>query len=259
MGISTISATFAVRWKDSTCCCLAQVPRRDGEHHQAPGDERREDHVRVAPHEGRVHEQRPDVVQHRLAGLVELVADGVLHPRVRDQDEHAPTASTRSRRPRSSPGAPASGSRFQPNSHSPRNVDSRKNASQALHRQRRAEHAADEARVGGPVHPELELLNQSGDHADRHVDQQQRPEEARHPLVLGVVRPIPGGLQDRHQERQPDRHRARTGSGRCSWSRTASARGRWSSSAPCVAWPAVSHCLKSLAPRGGAQSVPAGV
>ena len=98
------------------------------------------------------------------------------------------------------------GSRSQPNSHSPRNVDSKKKASQALHRQRRAEHVADEPRVRRPVHPELELLDEPGDDADGHVDQQQRPEEARQPLLLGVAGAVPGGLEDRDQEREPDRH-----------------------------------------------------
>ena len=39
------------------------------------------------------------------------------------------------------------GSLSQPNSHSPRNVDSRKNAASPSHRQWRAEHVADQPRV----------------------------------------------------------------------------------------------------------------
>ena len=54
---------------------------------------------------------------------------------------------------------------------------------QPLDRQRRAEHVADEARVRRPVHAELELLHQPGDHAHRDVDHQQRSEEARQPQV----------------------------------------------------------------------------
>ena len=78
---------------------------------------------------------------------------------------------------------------------------------QTLHRQRSAEHVADEARVLRPVHPELELLHQPGHHADRDVDHQQRAEEARqlaHVLVAGAV---PLRVQDRDEERQPDRDR----------------------------------------------------
>ena len=185
---------------------LAQIPRRDGEHHQAAGDERREDHVRVAPHERRVDEQRPDVVQHGLAALAQLVADRVLHPRVGDQNEHRRQHRTDRHRPDARQmhplGEPVPAEQPQPDK---RRLE--EEGSQALHRQRRSEHAAHEARVGGPVHPELELLHESGDDADRHVDQQQRPEEACHPLVVGVVRAVPGGLQDRHQERKADRHR----------------------------------------------------
>ena len=78
---------------------------------------------------------------------------------------------------------------------------------QALHRQRGAEHVADVARVGRPVHPELELLHEPGHHADGDVDQQQRAEEFAQPPVLGVAVAIPGRLQDRDQEREPDRDR----------------------------------------------------
>ena len=58
------------------------------------------------------------------------------------------------------------GSRVQPKIHRPMNVDSKKNAAQALHRQRRTEHVADEAGVLAPVHPELEFLDDAGGHAD---------------------------------------------------------------------------------------------
>ena len=62
---------------------------------------------------------------------------------------------------------------------------------QALHGQRRAEHVADEPGVRRPVHPELELLNQTGDHTDRDVDQQQRAEEPGQPLVSRLPRAEP--------------------------------------------------------------------
>ena len=55
---------------------------------------------------------------------------------------------------------------------------------QALHGQRGAEHVADEAGVGRPVHAELELLHQPGDHADGDVDQEQGAEEAGQPALL---------------------------------------------------------------------------
>ena len=74
---------------------------------------------------------------------------------------------------------------------------------QALDRQRRAEHVADEPRVRRPVHAELELLHEPGDHADGDVDHQQRPEEARQPQVRLVARAVPGRLQERDEEASP--------------------------------------------------------
>ena len=48
---------------------------------------------------------------------------------------------------------------------------------QALHGKRGTEHVTDEAAVGGPVHPKLELLHQSGHYPNRNVDQQQGSKE----------------------------------------------------------------------------------
>ncbi len=96
------------------------------------------------------------------------------------------------------------GSRSQPNSQRPRNVDSRKNAASPSIASRRAEHVADVSRVARPVHPELELLHEPGHHADRDVDHQQRAEELREALVLGVTASIPHRLEDRDEEPQPD-------------------------------------------------------
>ena len=72
-------------------------------------------------------------------------------------------------------------SRSQPKIHRPRNVDSMKNARQALDRERRAEDVADVARVRRPVHAELELLHDAGDDAEREVDEEELPEEAGQP------------------------------------------------------------------------------
>ena len=68
------------------------------------------------------------------------------------------------------------GSRPQPNSHSPRNVDSRKSA-------------ASPSIANGA--PNTSPMNR--EYADQ--------------SVIRVVRRVPHGLQDRDQKRQPDRHR----------------------------------------------------
>ena len=112
---------------------------------------------------------------------------------------------------------------------------------QTLEGQRTAEHVARRARVGGPVHAELELLNEPGHHADGDVDQQQRPEEAGQAQVGLVAVAVPAGLQQGHQEGQADASPGRRGSGRCWCWRTASGRGpgltvgrslRWTSGSP---------------------------
>ena len=75
------------------------------------------------------------------------------------------------------------GSRSQPKIHSPRKVDSRKKAASPSMASGAAEDVADEARVGRPVHAELELLHEPGHHADGHVDQEQGAEEAGQPAL----------------------------------------------------------------------------
>ena len=78
---------------------------------------------------------------------------------------------------------------------------------QSLHGQRGAEDVADQPGVGPPVHPELEFLHDPGHHADRHVDDEQRAEEPGQPQVVLPPAAVPGGLQQRGQERQADRDR----------------------------------------------------
>src|SRR5699024_9812523 len=58
-----------------------------------------------------------------------------------------------------------------------------------------------------PVHPELELLDDPGDHADGEVDQEELAEELRQPEVVLVAGPQPGGLQAGDDGGQPDRQR----------------------------------------------------
>ena len=163
--------------------------------------------MRVAPQEDGIGEQRPDVVELGLVGaVVRRVADRVLHPRVGRHDEGG-----REHRPRRH--QPDAGQvRLLRQAVPPEDPDAeerrlQEEGDQALHGQRSAEDVAHEARVGGPVHAELELLDQPRHHADRHVDQQQRPEETGQPAVGVVAVAVPGGLQQGHQEGQPDGHR----------------------------------------------------
>jgi hypothetical protein len=76
-----------------------------------------------------------------------------------------------------------------------------------LDRERCAEHVAHELRVDRPVHPELELLHEPRRDADREVDQEQGPEEARQPEPGLVAAPVPERLHDRDERGQPERQR----------------------------------------------------
>ena len=78
---------------------------------------------------------------------------------------------------------------------------------EALDRERRAEDVADVGRERRPVHPELELHHETGGDADREVDQEERPEEAREPEPLLVAGAIPEGLHHRQERGEPERER----------------------------------------------------
>ena len=167
------------RPEDLHVAAAGEVPAADAEHHRGAGGQPREDRVDegvvgpVAP------EQRPDARQHRLP-VLDLVADRVLHERVRDEDEvgREPGADhcdpqRREMEPRRE-AVPAE----DPEAEERRLEEE---GGEALDRERRPEHVADELGVDRPVHPELELLDEAGRDADREVDQEQRPEEVRQP------------------------------------------------------------------------------
>jgi hypothetical protein len=78
---------------------------------------------------------------------------------------------------------------------------------QRLDRQRRTEDITDEPRVVAPIHTELELLNNTGNHTHPEVDEEQLPPKLRHMQILWIAGPIPHRLHQRDQERQTDRQR----------------------------------------------------
>ena len=86
----------------------------------------------------------------------------------------------------------------------PKKVDSKKKATRPSMARGPPKILPDEAGVVGPVHAELELLDQTGHHPNRHIDQQQGPEELGEPLEGRVVVAIPTGLEQCHQEGQAD-------------------------------------------------------
>ena len=78
---------------------------------------------------------------------------------------------------------------------------------EALHRQRAAEDVAYVARVCRPVHAELEFLHEPGHDPHGDVDEQQGSEETGQPAIGLLSLPVPGGLEQRHEKRESDRHR----------------------------------------------------
>ena len=181
-----------------------EVPGGHGQHHRGARDERGHDDVGVAPQEDGVGEEGPDVVELRLMGaVVRRVADGVLHPRVGRNDEgrreHGPGGDQ--------PDAGQVGllrNAVPAEDPDPEERRLQEEGGEAFHGQRPTEHVAHQPRVGGPVHAELELLNESRDHADRHVDQEQRSEEAGQPAIRVVAVAVPRRLEQGDQEGQAD-------------------------------------------------------
>ena len=182
-----------------------EVPAADAEHHDRPEDQAGEHRVHVRAEREPVRQERPDARQLRLP-VHDLVADRVLHPRVRDEDEVA-------REPASDDGDPerrqVQARREPVPAEDPEAEEGRleHERGEPLDRQRRPEDVADELRVDRPVHPELELLHEPGRDADREVDQEERPEEARQPQPGLVPGPVPERLHDRDEGPEPERQR----------------------------------------------------
>ena len=107
---------------------LPQVPRGDAEHEHRPGQRGRRDRVPERPDQRRVGEDLCDRRHLRpMRDRVDPVADWVLHPRVRSEDEVRRRGRADRDDPDASRGGP-SAQASQPKIHRPRNVDSRKNA-----------------------------------------------------------------------------------------------------------------------------------
>ncbi len=195
------------RAEDVAVAPVAQVPRGNAEHHEAARQQARQDHVDIRVDRELLEHDRRDVV--RLRGVrraVDLVADRMLHPRVRDDDEVR-------RKPRAEPDEvdrrqvqlrrePIAPEHPQPDE---RRLEHER--TETLDRKRRPEHITDVLREGRPVHPELELLHKPRRRPDREIDQEQRPEEPHETVPLLIPRPVVPRLHDRQDRRQAKRQR----------------------------------------------------
>ena len=204
-GTSTINATFAAGLNSSTLRprtkCQQQTPNTTAAPQVRP--------ARIVWTKAyiaqRLESRGRHAGQHRLA-VLDLVADRILHERVRDQDEVGGKPGAGHRDPQRGE-MQAWRELVPPEDPQPQERRLQEEGRQALDRERRAEHVADELRVDRPVHAELELLDETGRDADREVDQKQRAEEVRQPKPRLVTRPPPQRLEDRDDRAQSKRQR----------------------------------------------------
>ena len=126
-GTSTISATFAAGRNTSRLRPRAKCQQQTPNTTTAPAVSPASIVCTKAQSAHVARDELPDARQLRLA-VHDLVADGVLHPRVRDEDEVRRQPASRATAIQSVARWSRGESRFQPKIQSPRNVDSRKNA-----------------------------------------------------------------------------------------------------------------------------------
>ncbi len=153
---------------------------------------------------GRIREHLPDRGEFRVPGVgVDPVPDRMLHPRVGRQDEVGADDRAQRRQPDGGevhvPGQPVP-------AEDPQAEEGglQEERDQRFHGQRRAEDISDETRVVRPVHPELELLDDSRDDPHREVDEHQLAPETGQAQPFDVSGPIPRRLHHRDQQRQPN-------------------------------------------------------
>jgi len=183
---------------------LGELPAADPGQ-QATGDhEGRGDLVRECDQEERIGEQRGEIGQ--LGAPVAVGgADRVLHEGVRGQDEDRRDGATQ----RDQVHAQVVQDARQPVPAEDPQTDERRlqeEGDQGFESQRRAEDIADEAGVLRPVHTELELLHDAGDHARREVDEEKLREKLGEAQPLIVSSAQPSGLQNRDHPAGPDGH-----------------------------------------------------
>ena len=187
---------------------LQQEPGGDAHHEERAGHPRAEHDVLETGHRRGVEHEGPEVgdLGARAAGpLDDVVAGRRLHPGVRDDDPD-----------RAEVGAQGDHQRAEEmragRQHLPAEEQQREEArleeerEDAFGGQRAAEDVADEARVGGPVRPELELHHQARGDADRERQREHARPEPRHLAPERVARlqvdPFRADQEDAEADRQ---------------------------------------------------------
>ena len=155
-----------------------QVERADGGHDEGAGDDRAGHIVHVLEKAPGIHEQLPEADDFKVAVGHAGVGDGMLHPRVGNDDEEAGD-------PRAEPdhegGEPVHQLRdsFFAVEKEAEKGRLEKEAEDAFHGERLADDAARNPREARPVGAEFELHGNAGDHAEDEVDGEDASPEAR--------------------------------------------------------------------------------
>ncbi|MPM29577.1 hypothetical protein SDC9_76117 [bioreactor metagenome] len=181
---------------------LQQVPAGHTHHEGAADHVRGGQRVRDGGQGHRVGQHGAEVGHlGAAAGLVEGEADGVLHEGVGRQDEdraqHGADRGQPDRREVHALGQPVAAE--DPDAEE---GGLHEEGQQRLESERGAEDVADHPGVLGPVHPELELLDDAGDDTHGEVDQEQLAEEIGQPTVLVLAGAVVRGLQDGNDQGQ---------------------------------------------------------
>ena len=204
-GSPTTIASFAAARKTSTLRRRRRCQQDTPSTRNVAGHQPGQDGVRPCEEHEPLEEDLDDVGRLRAAGLlVDLVADRVLHPGVRRQDEvgrePGPDPDEVDRREVNLRGQPVPAEDPQ--------ADERRlehERADPLDREGRAEDVSHVGRERGPVHAELELHDEACRDPDREVDDEQRPEEPRQAEPSLVAGAVPERLHHREQRCQPQR------------------------------------------------------
>ena len=162
---------------------LQEIKSAHGRHDKRSSNHRTRHIVGVLQQAPGIHQQLPEAEYLELPIGQAIIGDGMLHPGIGDDDEKARYPGTGKDHHRREPMHPF-GDAFFAVEKKAQKSRFKKEAEDAFHGQRLANHAAGEAREARPVGAELELHGNAGDHAKDEVDGEDPPPEACCPVPL---------------------------------------------------------------------------
>ncbi len=175
-----------------------QVIGADTHNEERPGGEASQDGVRELGRQRWIEQQIQEII-HLKPPVAHHVADRLLHERVGNQDPQGGDVGTDGHQPDGG-GVHALGELVPAEDPQAQEGGFEEERQQGFDRQRGAEDIAHKARVLRPVHAELELLDDAGDHPHGKVDDKQLAPELGHALVDFLTGAHVEGLHQRHQD-----------------------------------------------------------